>query len=368
MPDLTSFGFLPPRLQPGLRSRSITAENPTGGKGAGGRTASMLGPGRKGRPCLTLPAGQTTTLADIDGPGRITHLWFTFPDHTDAVGFVLRDIVLRAYWDGETEPSVEVPIGDFFCCGFGARALVTSMPILVAPSGGMNCYFPMPFGTNARLTVTNEHPVDVDGFFFQIDYELSDHADEQTGRFHAQWRRQNPTTAGRDYTILDNVTGRGAYVGTYLAITALQRHWWGEGEVKFYLDGDEEYPTICGTGTEDYAGGAWAFQDRLSSDQEPQVLTFNAPFCGYPQRLTNDPSRQSVYATAMAPSHGLYRWHLPDPIHFTTDLRVTLQQIGQVGPGIFERSDDVSSVAYWYQHEPHTPFPAFPSRDDRTPR
>jgi len=363
-----ALGRMVPVLAPGLRSRSITAENPTGAKGAGGRESSHLGPGRKGRPCVTLPAGDVTTLADITGQGRITHLWFTFPDHTEAVGFVLRDLVLRAYWDGEAAPSVEVPIGDFFCCGAGARCRVTSVPIVVAPTGGMNCYFPMPFGASARLTVTNEHPRDVEGFFFQIDYELSDTAEQDVGRFHAQWRRENPTTLAVDYTLLDGVRGRGAYVGTFLSITALQRFWWGEGEMKFYIDGDDAYPTICGTGTEDYGGGAWAFQDRLSSEFEPDVLTFSAPFCGYPQYLTRDRSRMAVYATAMAPSHGLYRWHLPDPVHFDQDLRVMVQQIGQVGPGIFERSDDVSSVAYWYQLEPHTPFPTLPGREERVPR
>jgi hypothetical protein len=328
----------------------------------------MLGPGRKGRPCLTLPAGATTTVAEIEGQGRITHLWFAFPAHTSEVGFVLRDLVLRAYWDGEAEPSVEVPIGDFFCCGAGARCLVTSLPIVVAPTGGMNCYFPMPFGAGARVTVTNDHPIDVEGFFFQVDYELSDSQENDPGRFHAQWRRENPTTPAVDFTVLDGVRGRGAYVGTYLSIASLQRFWWGEGEVKFYIDGDDDFPTICGTGTEDYAGGAWAFQDRLSSETEPEVLTFNAPYCGYPQYMRNDPSRLAVYATAMAPCHGLYRWHLPDPVHFSQDLRVTLQQIGQVGAGLFERSDDVSSVAYWYQIEPHAQFPALLTRDERTPR
>ncbi|RZT27580.1 DUF2961 family protein [Kribbella sp. VKM Ac-2569] len=357
-----------PLIRPGVVSRSITAENPTGAKGAGGRAASQLGAGRKGRPCLTLPAGETTELAQIEGSGRITHLWFTLPNHTEAVGFVLRDLVLRAYWDGEDTPSVEVPIGDFFCCGAGTRALVTSAPITVAPTGGMNCYFPMPFGTSARITITNEHPVEVGGFFFQIDYQLGEPLPADTGRFHAQWRRQNPTRPGIDYTIVDGIRGRGAYVGTFLSVTALERYWWGEGEVKFYLDGDDEYPTICGTGTEDYAGGAWAFQDQLSSGVEPNVLTFSAPFSGYPHYATRDTSKQAVYATAMAPVHGMYRWHLPDPIHFEQDLRVTVQQIGQVGPDLFERSDDISSVAYWYQVEPHEPFPPFPGRSQRKPR
>ncbi len=357
-----------PALGRGLLSRSITAENPDGAKGGGGRTASALGPGRKGRPCLTLPQGEETVLADIEGAGAITHIWFTLPDHTDAVGFVLRDLVLRAYWDDEDTPSVEVPLGDFFCCGAGTRALVTSTPIVVAPTSGLNSYFTMPFGSRARITVTNEHPVDVEGFFFQIDYTLDPSGQDEGARFHAQWRRENPTRLGIDHTILDGVCGRGAYIGTFVSVTCLERYWYGEGEVKFFIDGDTTHPTICGTGLEDYVGGAWAFQDRLSSDVEPEVLTFSAPFIGYPQRLVNDTSRQSVYATPMPPVHSMYRWHLPDPVYFESDLRVTLQQIGQTGPILFERSDDVATVAYWYQLPPHAPFPALPGRDARRPR
>ncbi|MBD7919139.1 DUF2961 domain-containing protein [Cellulomonas sp. Sa3CUA2] len=364
---MSAFSTLPD-LSSGLVSRSITAENPTGGVGAGGRAASDLGPGRKGRPCLTLPQGVETTLADIDGAGTITHLWFTVADHTEAVGFVLRDLVVRMYWDGEETPSVEVPLGDFFCCGAGARTLVTSAPIVVAPSGGFNSYFSMPFGSRARITVTNEHPVDVDGFFFQVDYTLDPSGASSPARFHAQWRRENPTTLGVDYTVLDGVSGAGAYIGTFLSVTCLERYWYGEGEVKFYLDGDTEHPTICGTGLEDYAGGAWAFQDRLSSDVEPEVLTFSAPYCGYPQRLVNDTSRQSLYATPMAPVHSMYRWHLPDPVYFQDSIRVTLQQIGQTGPGLFERSDDVASVAYWYQTSGRNEPRVFPARDQRRPR
>lgn len=357
-----------PPMHRKVLSRSITAENPNGAKGGGGRAASALGPGRKGRPCLSLPPGEETVLADIDGAGTITHMWFTLPDHTDEVGFVLRDIVLRMYWDGEQAPSVEVPIGDFFCCGAGTRALVTSTPIVVAPTSGLNSYFTMPFGSGARITVTNEHPAEVGGFFFQIDYTVNPDGPDEDARFHAQWRRENPTQLGVDHTILDGVRGRGAYVGTFISVTCLERHWYGEGEVKFYIDGDDEHPTICGTGLEDYAGGAWAFQDRLSKEVEPEVLTFSAPFCGYPQRLVNDTSRQSLYATPMAPVHSMYRWHLPDPIYFDSDLRVTLQQIGQVGDGLFERSDDVCTVAYWYQLPPHAPFPSLPNREARRPR
>ncbi|MBO3662811.1 DUF2961 domain-containing protein [Microbacterium sp. NEAU-LLB] len=356
-------------LNRGTRSRSFTAENPNAAAGQGGTAASILGPGRKGRPCITLPEGETVTLADAAGAGEIRHIWCTVTNHTDAVGFVLRDLVLRMYWDGSDIPAVEVPLGDFFCNGNGQRSLVTSSLVLVAPTSGMNAYFAMPFSDGARITIENQHPRDVEGFFYQIDYLAHDSAD-QVGelRFHAQFRRENPTTIAQDYTLLDGVSGRGVFLGSYLSIVALERYWWGEGEMKFFVDGDSDFPTICGTGTEDYYGGAWAFQDRLSSDFEPDVLTYSAPYVGYPTYLTRDESKQAVYATAMAPVHGMYRWHVPDPIYFHQDLRVTLQQIGQVGPDLVERADDVSSVAYWYQDSSAGSGRVFPTRAQRAPR
>lgn len=356
-------------LDRGDRSRSFTAENRTAERGAGGTAASVLGPGRKGAPCLTIPAGETVTLADAAGAGEIRHIWFTVTHHTRAVGFVLRDLVLRMYWDGSDVPSVEVPLGDFFCNGNGQRSLVTSSQVLVAPTSGMNSYFRMPFRDGARITVENQHPVDVEGFFFQIDWiEIPEPAAVSELRFHAEFRRENPTRIAQDYTLVDGITGRGVFLGSYLTVVALERYWWGEGEVKFYLDGDTDHPTICGTGMEDYYGGAWAFQDRLSSEVEPQVLTYSAPYVGYPTYTTRDESQQAVYATAMAPVHGMYRWHEPDPIYFHTDLRVTVQQIGQVGPDLVERSDDVSSVAYWYQDSSGNTGHPFPTRDQRRPR
>jgi hypothetical protein len=331
-------------------SRSISAENRAGAAGAGGRAASSLGTARKGAPSVRLAAGETVVLADIEGPGMVRHIWMTLPEATEASPYVLRDVVLRAYWDGAAEPSIEVPVGDFFCNGFGRRAPVTSLPIVVAPNGGLNCYFPMPFRQRAVLTLTSEQPADLDQVYFQVDYTVHDELDDQTAYLHAQWRRTNGTAAlGCDHVILDGVSGRGRYVGTYIGITALERFWWGEGEVKFFLDDDGEFPTICTTGLEDYAGGAWAFQDSLRSDPPPNPQNFSAPYCGYPYFSARDDSRASVFATQMAPSHGLYRWHLPDPIHFARGIRVTLQQIGAWQGGLFERSDDVCSTAYWYQ-------------------
>ncbi|HEU5129639.1 MAG TPA: glycoside hydrolase family 172 protein [Glycomyces sp.] len=360
---------LPSYLRPSpVRSRAITAENPTGAKGAGGAAASLLGPGRKGRAYLPLPAGETLTLADIDGPGVIRHVWITVPATTPAGPFVLRDLVLRAYWDGEATPSVEAPLGDFFLNGFGERSTVYSLPITVAPTGGMNCYLPMPFGSGARITLESRHPGDIEAVFFQIDYSEGDRIDDRVGRLCAQWRRSAAPRPGEDHVIVDGITGEGSYVGTYVALTALGRYWWGEGEVKFYIDGDEDLPTICGTGLEDYAGGAWAFQDELTADREPEVHTFSAPYFGYPQRATEDRTRRSPYATSMPTTHGLYRWHLPDPIRFGRDLRVTLQQIGHDGTALFERADDVCTTAYWYQCPPRAPFPPLPPAAERRPR
>lgn len=331
------------------RSRSINAENRDGSVGSGARASSALGPGRKGSAFLPLPAGETIELARIDGPGTIRHIWITVPEETQAGPWVLRDLVLRMYWDGEELPAVEAPIGDFFCNGFGRRALVTSLPIVVAPTGGMNSYFPMPFASGARITLESQHPGDIDMVFFQIDYTVDDEHPEKLATFHAQWRRTDGTAAlGEDHVLLDGVAGAGSYVGSYVGLTSLRRYWWGEGEVKFFIDGDE-HPTQCTTGLEDYAGGAWAFQDALRADPAPQPITFSAPFFGYPYHSVRDDTAASPFAVETAPSHGLYRWHLPDPVLFTDSLRVTLQQIGAWDHGLFERSDDISSVAYWYQ-------------------
>lgn len=350
-----------------VRSRAITAENPTGGKGLGGSESSALGPGRKGRAYLPLAAGDTLSLAEIVGPGVIRHIWITVPDSTDAGPFVLRDLVLRAYWDGEATPSIEVPLGDFFLNGFASRSVVQSTPIVVAPTGGMNSYLPMPFRQHARITLESQHPGDIEAVFFQIDYSEGDDFGDDVGYLHAQWRRADDPRKGVDHVIVDGIQGTGSYVGTYVALTALGRYWWGEGEVKFFIDGDTDLPTICGTGLEDYAGGAWAFQDALTSEREPEVFTYSAPLFGYPQRQTHDSTRRSPYATPMPTNHGLYRWHLPDPIRFTEDLRVTLQQIGHDGTDLFERADDICTTAYWYQSTPHALYPALPPVQARRP-
>ena len=335
------------------RSRSLTAENPRGEKGSGGTAASELGPGRKGSAWISIDPGETVTLADVSGPGVLEHIWMTVASATDAGAHVLRDLILRAYWDDESEPSVEVPLGDFFANGHAMRCQINSHPIVVAPEGGMNSYWPMPFRESATVTLESQHPGEIEYFFYQIDYSENVDIGEDTGYFHAQWRRENPTVRGEDYTIVDGVRGSGRYVGTYLAWTGLMADWWGEGEVKVYVDGDEEYPTICGTGTEDYVGGAW----RFGGGKPDGPFTYSTPYMGYP-----------LYESDAVEYHGMYRWHVPDSIWFSDDLRVTVQAIGNAKRGFFEREDDIASVAYWYQHEPHATFPSLPGQADRIPR
>lgn len=344
---LTMFDGLP-RLS-NAQSRSISAENPTGEKGGGAQAtpdaaspASALGRGWKVRPCITLPASDTATLAEIQGPGQITHLWMT----VDTKAY--RSCVLRFYWDDEDNPSVEVPLGDFFGNGHGLRYPVNSLPVVVNPSGGFNAYWPMPFRRSARITLENQLAVAISGFYYQIDFELRTLPDD-VAYFHAQWRRSLTQREHPEHTILEGVRGKGHFVGTFLAWTQLSDGWWGEGEVKFYIDADEAFPTICGTGTEDYFGGAWGFDD-----------TFSTPFLGYPL-WRREPG--------CVPKHGLYRWHILDPIRFQQDLRVTIQALGWWPGGKFEPlTDDVASTAYWYQAEPHAPFPRLLGLEGRWPR
>lgn len=332
--------------------------------------ASDLGPGRKGSPCIfDMEPGTTEVLGEIHGSGVINHIWFTIADKTSEKDvFVLRDMVLRMYWDGEEEPSVECPLGDFFCCGFGRECEVNSIPVAVAPRRGMNCYFKMPFKKSAKITLENQHNNKIPNVFYQIDYALYDEMPEEISYFHAQWRRQRITNLKEDYVILDGVEGKGHYVGTYLALTTLERYWWGEGEVKFYLDGDEAYPTLCSTGTEDYFGGAWSFAD-WDAEGKTYEKNYCMPYMGYPYYSSHDTSTFSQYHNDdCPPMRGFYRWHLPDPVMFDDNIKVTIQQIGAGHRGLFERQDDVASVAYWYQTEPHKKYPQLAAKEDRWPR
>jgi len=349
-----------PRLSD-AKTRSISAENMTGAKGQGGRaligdvrseSASDLGQGWKVSPYIEIPPDECATLAEIEGPGVIQHLWFTTPAKH------WRSLVLRFYWDGEDHPSVEVPFGDFFCSGWAEYCRVNSLPVAVNPNGGFNSYWEMPFHQDARITIENIGPEPIKHFFYQITYSLME-LPEDCGTFHARWRRDNPLPKGEVYTILDGIKGQGHYVGTYMAWGVNQTGWWGEGEIKFYIDGDSDYPTICGTGTEDYFGGAWGFVE--GDGHERHYGVYSTPYLGLPQVIRPDGLMDSQTR------FGLYRWHVMDPIRFQKDLSVTIQALGwrkAKQNRFLQRSDDIASVAFWYQSEPHQPFPDMPGIED----
>ncbi|WP_460523824.1 glycoside hydrolase family 172 protein [Flindersiella endophytica] len=333
-------------------SRSISAENFTGEKGRGGaattgtgaNAARELGQTWKVSPSIAIEPGETATLADIAGNGTITHIWLT--THTSN----WRRLLLRFYWEGDERPAIEVPVGDFFGQGWGKFAQLTSQPIAVNPNGGFNSYWPMPFARNAKITLESlaDERVIV---YYQVDYELGGREnDDNLAYFHSQWRRSNPLPYQTDHTILDGIQGSGHYVGTYLAWGVNSVGWWGEGEVKFFLDGDEEFPTICGTGTEDYFGGAWNF------DVPGEGYTaFSTPYLGLHQIIRPD----GLYSSQQR--FGMYRWHIADPVRFAQDLRVTVQALGwRSGGRYLPLQDDISSTAFWYGRETSYARPATP--------
>lgn len=337
------------------KTRSISAENFNGEKGkggmategVGGNSARDLGQGWKVSPCINVPANGTVTLAEIDGPGAIQHIWMTVDQK------YWRSLILRVYWDEEETPSIETPLGDFFCNGWCEKVNVNSLPISVNPAGGFNSYWEMPFRKHARVTLESTWDEEIWGFFYQITYALAD-VPEDAAYLHAQWRRNNPLPYKTDHVLLDGVRGWGHYVGTYIAWGVNNNGWWGEGEIKFFMDGDTEFPTICGTGTEDYFGGAWGF---VGPDNTYEA--YSTPYLGMPQSILTD----GLYRSQRR--FGLYRWHVMDPIRFEQDLRVTIQALGwRQGTRLLPLQDDISSTAFWYQQEPHAPFPTLPNRDD----
>ena len=335
------------------KSRSISPENFTGEKGKGGMAkegtasdaARDLGPGWKVNPFIVIEPGKTFTLAEINGPGAIQHIWMTPTGNW-------RFSILRIYWDGETEPSVEAPVGDFFAMGWGKFAQISSLAVCVNPGSAFNSYWVMPFRKRAKITMENldDKPV---RFYYQIDYTLTQ-VGQDAAYFHAQFRRVNPLPYKQVYTIVDGIKGRGQYVGTYMAWGVKNNGWWGEGEIKFYLDGDLEFPTINGTGTEDYFGGSYNFENQ----EKKQYQEFTTPYSGLIQVIKPDGLYQSQQR------FGLYRWHITDPVRFESDLRVTIQALGwRSGGRYLPLMDDIASVAYWYQIEPHAPFPKLPGKD-----
>ncbi|PNT93612.1 glycoside hydrolase family 172 protein [Clostridium thermosuccinogenes] len=335
------------------KTRSISPENFTGEKGKGGmategtgaRCARDLGQGWKISPSVVIKAGETFTLADIDGPGAIQQIWMTPTGNW-------RFSILRIYWDGQEHPSVECPVGDFFACGWGKYAQLSSLAVCVNPGSAFNCYWEMPFRKKCVITMTNIADEDM-VLYYQINYTLTDVPDD-CAYFHASFRRVNPLPYKEVYTILDNVQGQGQYVGTYLAWGVNNTGWWGEGEIKFYIDGDKDFPTICGTGTEDYFCGSYNFENQ----ETHQYQTFSTPYSGLHQVIKPD----GVYKSQMR--FGMYRWHITDPIRFEKDLKVTIQALGwRSGGRYLPLQDDISSVAYWYQTLPSVKLPELPDRD-----
>ena len=350
----------------GVPTRQINAENPTGEKGgackwdpdpsdpnlAHSGSSLDLGRGWKVRPFIQVKAGQTVTLADIEGPGCINEFFIT----SNLAEY--RALVLRFYWDEEAAPSIEVPMGDFFARGHDtAPHLVNSLPVVVGPKNGCSSYWQMPFRRHARITLENQSSQDAGVVAYRILYKLHP-VPTEAAYFHAQWRRTMTTRDNPQHILLDGVQGQGLYTGTYLAWTSFSSGWWGEGEVKFFIDGDGEFPTISDNGTEDYFGGAWGF----SGNNTEREQEFSTPFLGLPLARTGDPNGPRRFS--------LYRWHLLDSIGFSQDLKVTVQALGW-WPGIPRYqplTDDIASVAYWYQQEPHAVFPLFPPVRDRWSR
>jgi len=337
-------------------SRSISPENFTGEKGKGGmatletgtaaKAARELGQGWKVNPYIQIEAGKTFTLGEFSGSGVINHIWMT------PVGNY-RLLILRFYWDGETEPSVVAPAGDFFASGWGMgnEPRITSLAICVNPRSGLNSYWQMPFRKGFRITMENMDEK-MATIYYSINYSV-EAVPENAACFHAQFRRVNPLPFKQDYTILDGVKGTGQYVGTYLTHGANSDGWWGEGEAKFFIDGDKDFPTICGTGEEDYFCGSYGFNERKEGGKWVYE-NFTSPYTGFHQIPYKGEQRR----------FGEYRWHLTDPVRFKSDLRVIIQSIGwQSGGRYLPLQDDLASVAYWYQTEPHAAFPALPEKD-----
>ena len=334
-------------------TRSISPENFTGAKGKGGMAtegtgascARDLGQGWKVSPSVGIEAGESFELADIQGPGAIQQIWMTPTGHW-------RFSILRIYWDDQEQPAVECPVGDFFACGWGKFAPVVSLPVCVNPGSAFNCYWEMPFHKRCRITMTN---IGAEGMtlYYQINYALTE-VPEDAAYFHAQFRRANPLPYGALYPIVDGIEGQGQFVGTYMAWGVNNTGWWGEGEIKFFLDGDDEFPTICGTGTEDYFCGSYNFENK----ETHQYQEFTTPHAGLAQVIGPDGLYQSQTR------FGMYRWHIADPVRFKEDLRVTIQALGwRSGGRYLPLQDDIASVAYWYQTLPTAPFPELPDRD-----
>ncbi len=335
---------------------SLSPENLTGEKGKGGAMtleegssgscARDLGIGWKVNPRMFIEAGQTLTLADVHDQGEIRQIWLT------PTGY-WRGQILRFYWDGEETPAVECPLGDFFANGLNEYAPVNSLPVCVNPGSSFNCYWRMPFRKGFKITLENRN-ADRVVVYYQINY-VQKPVDEDAAYFHAQFRRENPTEYMKDFTMLDAIKGRGQYVGTYMTWGTHNRGWWGEGEVKMFLDGDKEFPSICYTGTEDYFCGSYDFENQKTHEYEE----YTTACAGLPQVIRPD----TLYHSQMR--FGMYRWHITDPIYFEKDIRVTIQALGwRSGGRYLPLRDDINCVAFFYLDKPSCALPKLGSFDD----
>jgi hypothetical protein len=332
----TSIIQQPYLLDTGLLSRSISFENPTGAPGNGGKAASELGVGRKGAPCRMIKPGETVQLCDIEGPGTIRHLWVT----TEGQPTNLRSLVIRGAWDGQDHLSIECPVGDFFGFAHGKVMPYQSAVHSVSPAAGMNLWLPMPFVKRAKFSVTNEGTATVP-LFYQLTYTLGDKLPADVGRLHVLFRRENPTTEKKDFELLPQRKNKGRFIGSVIGVRNLHpAQWWGEGEFKVYLDGDRQFPTIAGTGSEDYVGHAWGVQE--------------APYLYNGCSLNRD-----NYVS-------MYRWHLPDVIAWQKEARITIQQLAHDGKHLKEAPDDWSCATFWYEPTPSAPLPPLPNVKART--
>jgi hypothetical protein len=343
------------------KSRSISPENFTGEKGKGGmatdgtgaKASRDLGQGWKVSPSVRIKSKTTFTVAEITGPGSIQHIWMTPTGNW-------RHSIIRFYWDDEKEPSVEVPVGDFFGMGWGKYSHLNSLAVSVNPGSAFNCYWPMPFRKKCKITMENLSDSDMT-LFYQVDYILTE-VPGDAAYFHAQFRRVERLPYKQDYVLVDNIKGKGHYVGTYMAYEVHENGWWGEGEIKFFMDGDTDFATIVGTGTEDYFCGSYDWDTKKKNAAGVEVVDYTeytGPYAGLHQVIRGDGHYQVMQR------FGMYRWHINDPIRFEKDLKVTIQALGWRSDGRYlPLQDDIASVVYWYQTEPHTTFPKLPSRDE----
>ncbi|HEY5464996.1 MAG TPA: glycoside hydrolase family 172 protein [Hanamia sp.] len=343
------------------KTRSISPENITGEKGKGAMAdpitdkdkrnianaaseARDLGVGWKVNPFIIINPGETVTIAEMEGPGAIQQIWMTPTGNWQFS-------IIRFYWDDEKTPSVEAPVGAFFGMGWNEYAPLNSLAVTVNPGSAFSCYWKMPFRKKCKITMENidDQPMRL---YYQVNYTLTEVGKDE-GYFHAQYRRSGPGD-GSVHTILDGVKGKGQYVGTYMAIGVHNNGWWGEGEIKFYIDGDKNYPTIVGTGTEDYFCGSYNFENPVTHEYQQ----FSTAYSGLHQIIKPD----GLYKSQER--FGMYRWHIMDPVRFENDLKVTIQDLGwQSGGRYLPQESDIITVAYWYQQEPHAPFPILPGKD-----